>query len=154
MRNLAILLLLALACAHDSAPVTTIEFWGLGREGEVVAALIPQFERENPSIRVNVQQLPWTAAHEKLLTATSATRFRTSPRSAIPGFRSWSHSGRSSRWTSRVAGSKVVDATATTFPGSGRRTSCAGSCTASLVRRHARAFLSHRHGRSPAPHVE
>jgi multiple sugar transport system substrate-binding protein len=47
----------------------TLEFWGLGREGEVVADLIPEFERRNPNIHVIVQQIPWTAAHEKLLTA-------------------------------------------------------------------------------------
>ncbi len=41
----------------------------MGREGEVVSALIPDFEREHPGIRVDVQQLPWTAAHQKLLTA-------------------------------------------------------------------------------------
>jgi multiple sugar transport system substrate-binding protein len=41
----------------------------MGREGEVVAALLPEFERVHPDIRVKVQQLPWTAAHEKLLTA-------------------------------------------------------------------------------------
>lgn len=48
---------------------TTIEFWGLGREGEVVASLVPEFERTHPGIHVVVQQIPWTAAHEKLLTA-------------------------------------------------------------------------------------
>ena len=48
---------------------TTIEFWGLGREGEVVADMVPEFERRNPGIHVDVQQIPWTAAHEKLLTA-------------------------------------------------------------------------------------
>lgn len=41
----------------------------MGREGEVVAQLIPDFERQNPGIRVRVQQIPWSAAHEKLLTA-------------------------------------------------------------------------------------
>ncbi|MBA3343094.1 MAG: sugar ABC transporter substrate-binding protein [Gemmatimonadaceae bacterium] len=41
----------------------------MGREGEVVSELIPEFERANPRIRVQVQQIPWTAAHEKLLTA-------------------------------------------------------------------------------------
>ncbi|HXR56994.1 MAG TPA: extracellular solute-binding protein, partial [Casimicrobiaceae bacterium] len=41
----------------------------MGREGEVVTALVPEFERTHPGIRVVVQQLPWTAAHEKLLTA-------------------------------------------------------------------------------------
>jgi len=41
----------------------------MGREGEVVSELIPAFERQNPGIRVQVQQIPWSAAHEKLLTA-------------------------------------------------------------------------------------
>ncbi|HEV7242476.1 MAG TPA: sugar ABC transporter substrate-binding protein [Thermoanaerobaculia bacterium] len=45
-----------------------IEFWGLGREGEVVAELIPEFEKET-GIDVDIQQIPWTAAHEKILTA-------------------------------------------------------------------------------------
>lgn len=58
-----------LACSSRSSTVTTIRFWGLGREGEVVAELLPEFQRQNPDIRVDVQQIPWTAAHEKLLTA-------------------------------------------------------------------------------------
>ena len=41
----------------------------MGREGEVVTQLVPDFERTHPRIRVEVQQLPWSAAHEKLLTA-------------------------------------------------------------------------------------
>ncbi|HEU0013872.1 MAG TPA: sugar ABC transporter substrate-binding protein [Longimicrobium sp.] len=48
---------------------TVIRFWGMGREGEVVGELVPEFERLNPGIRVDVQQIPWSAAHEKLLTA-------------------------------------------------------------------------------------
>ena len=28
-----------------------------------------QFEQDNPTLRVRLQQIPWTAAHEKLLTA-------------------------------------------------------------------------------------
>jgi multiple sugar transport system substrate-binding protein len=46
-----------------------LRFWAMGREGEVVQELMPEFERRNPGIRVQVQQIPWTAAHEKLLTA-------------------------------------------------------------------------------------
>jgi multiple sugar transport system substrate-binding protein len=49
--------------------VTTIRFWGMGREGEVVGELAKDFERANPDIRVDVQQIPWSAAHEKFLTA-------------------------------------------------------------------------------------
>jgi multiple sugar transport system substrate-binding protein len=46
-----------------------IRLWAMGREGELVAQLVPEFERTHPGVRVDVQQLPWTAAHEKLLTA-------------------------------------------------------------------------------------
>jgi len=41
----------------------------MGREGEVATELLAAFERENPGLRVQVEQLPWSAAHEKLLTA-------------------------------------------------------------------------------------
>jgi multiple sugar transport system substrate-binding protein len=41
----------------------------MGREGEVVQELVADFEQEFPGIRVEVQQIPWSAAHEKLLTA-------------------------------------------------------------------------------------
>jgi multiple sugar transport system substrate-binding protein len=47
----------------------TLRFWALGREGEVVQSLLPEFERANPDVRVQVQQIPFTAAHEKILTA-------------------------------------------------------------------------------------
>ncbi len=65
----ALALCAALAACRPAASGVVLQFWGLGREGEVVAELMPQFERENPGIRVRVQQVPWTAAHEKLLTA-------------------------------------------------------------------------------------
>ncbi len=52
--------------ANDGA---TLRLWAMGREGEVVSELIPAFERANPGIKVQVQQIPWSAAHEKLLTA-------------------------------------------------------------------------------------
>ncbi|HEU4829793.1 MAG TPA: sugar ABC transporter substrate-binding protein [Gemmatimonadales bacterium] len=57
------------ACGAPEDARVTIRFWGMGREGEVVAELVKGFERENPGIRVRVQQIPWSAAHEKLLTA-------------------------------------------------------------------------------------
>lgn len=61
---------LALTCAERSNDTRErVEFWGLGREGEVVADLIPEFERRNPAIHVVVQQIPFIAAHEKLLTS-------------------------------------------------------------------------------------
>jgi multiple sugar transport system substrate-binding protein len=63
--------IVAAACGGSSAdngPVT-LRFWAFGREGEVLQELMPEFERQNPGIHVRVQQIPWTAAHEKLLTA-------------------------------------------------------------------------------------
>ena len=59
--------LCAAACAREDARV--LHFWAMGREGEVASELLAAFERENPGLRVRVEQLPWTAAHEKLLTA-------------------------------------------------------------------------------------
>lgn len=41
----------------------------MGREGEVVAHLLADFVRDHPQMQIRVEQLPWTAAHEKLLTA-------------------------------------------------------------------------------------
>jgi multiple sugar transport system substrate-binding protein len=65
------LLWLCAGCVSEpqSAP---LRFWAMGREAEVIAGLITEFEAENPGIKVQVQQIPWTAAHEKLLTAFAA----------------------------------------------------------------------------------
>ncbi len=63
-------LLAFVSCQRGGAPArTTVRFWGFGREGEVVRELVPEFERLHPDIHIEVQQVPWTAAHEKLLTA-------------------------------------------------------------------------------------
>ena len=55
------------ACTRSSN--RPLRFWAMGREGEVVGELLADFEREHPGQHVRVEQLPWTAAHEKLLTA-------------------------------------------------------------------------------------
>ncbi|HET6232147.1 MAG TPA: hypothetical protein VFE05_18885, partial [Longimicrobiaceae bacterium] len=61
----------AVACSGsgDADGRVTLRFWAMGAEGEVVQQLVRDFERENPRIHVQVQQIPWSAAHEKLLTA-------------------------------------------------------------------------------------
>ncbi|MBV9892125.1 MAG: sugar ABC transporter substrate-binding protein [Rhizobacter sp.] len=56
-------------CGRPADPAGPLNFWAMGREAEVVNALLPAFRARHPEIRVHVQQLPWTAAHEKLLTA-------------------------------------------------------------------------------------
>lgn len=63
--------LLLSACRKEPEGVT-VRFWAMGREAEVVTGLIREFEAENPGIHVDVQNIPWTAAHEKLLTAFAA----------------------------------------------------------------------------------
>ena len=57
------------ACSAQPDNHQTLQFWTIGREGEAVQKLLPEFQREHPDIRVRVQQIPLTAAHEKLLTA-------------------------------------------------------------------------------------
>lgn len=58
---------LLLGCGRADDGV--VRFWAMGREGEVVQELVREFEAANPDVRVEVQQIPWSAAHEKLLTA-------------------------------------------------------------------------------------
>lgn len=67
--GLSVVLMALVGCKPVATDRTTISFWAMGREGEVVSQLLPEFERRNPDIHVDLQQLPWTAAHEKLLTA-------------------------------------------------------------------------------------
>ena len=56
-------------CGRGEAGITRLRFWAMGNEATNVPQILPEFERRNPDIRVEVQALPWTAAHQKLLTA-------------------------------------------------------------------------------------
>jgi multiple sugar transport system substrate-binding protein len=68
MTGVALLLLLSCSSQHSDQR-ENLDFWALGSEGEFVQKLMPEFERRNPNIHVVIQQIPWSAAHEKLLTA-------------------------------------------------------------------------------------
>ena len=59
----------ALAGCGRNDGVTRLQFWAMGNEATNVPQLMPRFEALNPGIKVAVQALPWTAAHQKLLTA-------------------------------------------------------------------------------------
>lgn len=61
-----------ISCSNSNDKKVVIDFWTLGAEGEYVIQLIPKFEKENPGVTVNVQQIPWTAAQEKLITAVAS----------------------------------------------------------------------------------
>lgn len=68
-RLVALAVIGAAGCAAGTQPQEVVRLWGLGREGEVVEELLGPFRAEHPELRVEVQQIPFTAAHEKLLTA-------------------------------------------------------------------------------------
>lgn len=67
--RVALALIILGSCGGNHEQITVVQFWAMGQEGESVQALVPEFERRNPGIRIRVQQIPWSAAHEKLLTA-------------------------------------------------------------------------------------
>jgi multiple sugar transport system substrate-binding protein len=94
-------------CAPDDS--ASLDLWATGREGEVVAQLIPGFEALHPGVRVRVQQLPFRSAHEKLLTAVvgeSAPDVAQLGNTWIPEF---SMIGALEPLEAPVAGSSVVD---------------------------------------------
>jgi multiple sugar transport system substrate-binding protein len=68
-RSAALLVLVLAGCGRGGAQPRELRVWAMGREGEVVQRLVDEFERRQPDVRVRVQQIPWSAAHEKLLTA-------------------------------------------------------------------------------------
>ncbi|NLY90495.1 MAG: sugar ABC transporter substrate-binding protein [Firmicutes bacterium] len=54
-----------------AANVQTISLWAMGVEGQNIGKLLPQFEAENPGIKVKLQVIPWSAANDRLLTAVA-----------------------------------------------------------------------------------
>lgn len=62
-------LLSLLACGPPARDADTLVFWAMGSEGAAADALARAYEQRTPGARVRVQQVPWSAAHEKLLTA-------------------------------------------------------------------------------------
>ena len=56
---------LASGCARR--PEGAIEFWAMGAEAENLPALLATMRRRAQSVAI--QPLPWSAAHEKLLTS-------------------------------------------------------------------------------------
>lgn len=72
LARLLCILLFALSlasCASSHAGKKVVTFWAMGSEGEQVGPLIKEFERTHPDIYVDLQVIPWTSAHDKLLTA-------------------------------------------------------------------------------------
>ncbi|MDB4909095.1 MAG: putative sugar transporter, sugar-binding protein [Gemmatimonadetes bacterium] len=59
----------AVSCTGAPTAGVELRVWAFGSEGEALAPIAREFEQANPGVHVRVQQIPWTAAHEKLLTA-------------------------------------------------------------------------------------
>lgn len=72
LRSLLLMgMVLGAGCAKRDDSVEVVRFWAVGSEAEIVNRFVPEFERLHPGIRIEVQQLAWSAAHEKLLTAVA-----------------------------------------------------------------------------------
>lgn len=56
------------SCARRGADEPLV-FWAMGSEAVAAEAVLEGFRRSNPDVAVRVQRVPWSAAHEKLLTA-------------------------------------------------------------------------------------
>lgn len=57
------------SCTREKSSYIELTFWAMGAEGEHVQKLMPAFNAEYPNITISIQSIPWSAAHEKLLTA-------------------------------------------------------------------------------------
>jgi len=96
-------------CAKQEEGTRTLQFWTIGREGEAVAKLLPAFEAEHPGLHVEIQQLPLTAAHQKLLTAYAGDSTPDITQLGNTWIPEMVALGALEPLDARVAGSKVVD---------------------------------------------
>lgn len=58
--------------SKDGSASKTIKMWAMGGENKALPVLLKEFEDKNPGIKVDVQSIPWDAAHDKLLTAVAS----------------------------------------------------------------------------------
>ena len=66
--TLAIIVLLC-CCAPASARQQQLTVWAMGAEGKLIRQAAEIFEKRNPGVKIVTQSIPWTGAHEKLVTA-------------------------------------------------------------------------------------
>lgn len=63
----ALLIFLAAAPLYAVEP-TTITVWAMGNEGLLIRKMADRFEALHPEVKIVSQSIPWSAAHEKLVT--------------------------------------------------------------------------------------
>lgn len=64
-------LLLGIAVSPAAAAPTELTVWAMGAEAQKIGEMTAKFEQLNPDIRVRVQAIPWSAAHDKIITAVA-----------------------------------------------------------------------------------
>lgn len=57
-----------------NANSANLTVWAMGTEGDNLKTLATSFTQQNPGIHINVQSIPWSDAHAKLLTAIAGQR--------------------------------------------------------------------------------
>lgn len=65
------------ACGGSSggnANSANLTVWAMGTEGESLKVVANDFNKQNPGIHVQVQAIPWTDAHSKLLTSVAGSQ--------------------------------------------------------------------------------
>lgn len=58
-----------LSCNSSTDKTVVVKFWAMGSEAEHLEKIILDFEKKNPEIKISIQQIPWSAAQEKLVAA-------------------------------------------------------------------------------------
>ncbi len=66
---LAIGVLLCIFRAPACAEREQLTVWAMGAEGKLIRQAAEIFEKRNPGVKIVTQAIPWTGAHEKLVTA-------------------------------------------------------------------------------------
>ncbi len=72
MSHKIILTLAVLSCfgsAEVRAGQQQLTVWAMGAEGKLIRQAADIFEKRNPDVKIITQAIPWTGAHEKLVTA-------------------------------------------------------------------------------------
>ena len=65
------LLLLGIMVSSAAAAPVKLTVWAMGAEAQKIGEMTARFEQVNPDIRVTVQAIPWSAAHDKIITAVA-----------------------------------------------------------------------------------
>ena len=72
LRSIVILFICALNLSNTcfaALEKINLSVWAMGEEGKKIRIIADQFEKKYPNVSVTTQAIPWSAAHEKIMTA-------------------------------------------------------------------------------------